>query len=147
MRFINRQRAWYFVAAVGGGLFFAVGCNKEQGEKLMNVSGKINTVDGRPVTTGNVTFYPDTSKANSTGHQPMGVLDPEGNYELFVPGGKKGAPAGWYKIVVYAIDDPQPGKPNKYLVNKDYADVTTTPLKIEVIESPEPGRYDLQLRR
>jgi hypothetical protein len=71
----------------------------------------------------------------------------EGNCELFVAGGRKGAPAGWYKVVVYAVDDPQPGKPNKYLVNKEYADVTTTPLRIEVIESPEPGRYDLQLRR
>ena len=147
MRFITRQIASYFVTVLGGGLFLAAGCNKEQGEKLLNVSGKLTTVDGRPVTTGNVTFYPDTSKANSTGHQPMGVLDAEGNYELSVPGSKKGAPAGWYKVVVYAVDDPQPGKPNKYLVNKDYADVTTTPLKIEVIENPEPGRYDFKLRR
>jgi hypothetical protein len=146
MRRISRQQGWYLTASLSA-LLFAAGCNKEQSEKLLIVSGKIATVDGRPVTTGNVTFYPDSSKANSTPHQPMGVLDAEGKYELVVPGGKKGAPAGWYKVVVYAVDDPQPGKPNKYLVNKDYADVGTTTLKIEVIEKPEPGRYDWKLRR
>jgi hypothetical protein len=140
MRFIH-----YLAALVGGAVVLA-GCNMQPSEKLFPVSGTI-TADGKAVPAGNVTFYPDTSKGNETLHQPTGVIDSEGHYELFVPGGKRGAPQGWYKIVVYAVDDPQPGKPNKYFVDKQYTDLTTTPLKIEVIENPEAERYDLKLKR
>jgi hypothetical protein len=146
MQSISPQQGCLCVALLCGILFCAAGCRGEQGEKLLPVSGKI-TVDNGPVTTGNVTFYPDGSKGNSTPHQPMGVLDAAGNYELFVPIARKGAPAGWYKVVVYAVDDPQPGKPNKYLVNKKYADVETTTLKIEVSANAKPGHYDLKLTR
>jgi hypothetical protein len=130
---------------VGTAVVTAAGCDNER-EKLPRVSGTI-TVGGNPVPSGTVTFYPDAAKGNSSGHQPNGVLDAQGAYELFLPGGRKGAPAGWYKVVVYAVDDPQPGKPNKYLVNKEYADVNTTPLSIEVVENPEPDRYSLKLKR
>src|SRR5262245_16960082 len=120
------------------------GCAQKPSEILHPVKGRI-TVDKAPVHTGNVTFYPDQSKGTGSGHLPTGLLDLAGNYELFVPGGRKGAPPGWYKVVVYAVDDPQPGKPNKYLVNKKYADVDTTTLRIEVSANPEPGRYDFKL--
>lgn len=122
-----------------------VGCGGD--EKLPPVSGSVATTDGKAVPAGNVTFYPDASKGNKTGQQPTGVIESDGRYELSVPVGRKGAPAGWYKVVVYAVDDPRPGKPNKYFVDKVYADVTTTPLAIEVVENAEPGRYDLKLKR
>ena len=125
---------------------FVVGCGQTPTETLLPVKGRV-TVDNAPVNQGNVTFYPDRSKGKGTLHQPMGILDAAGDYELFVPGGKKGAPPGWYKVVVYAVDDPQPGKPNKYLVNKSYTDVDTTTLRIEVSANPEPGRYDFKLTR
>ena len=131
-----------------GFLFVAIilstGC-KDPGEKLYPVSGKL-LVDGKPVPAGNVTFYPDGNKGNETLHQPMSVIDADGRFELLVPGGRKGAPAGWYKVVVYAVDDPQPGKPNKYFVHKEYTDVETTPLKVEVIAEAEAGRYDFKLK-
>lgn len=123
----------------------AAGC-KSDDEKLAPVSGTI-TADGKPVPSGTVTFYPDGAKGNASKHQPIGVLDSEGRYELVVPGGKKGAPPGWYKVVVYAVDDPQPGKPNKYHANPIYADLGTTTLTVEVIETPEAGRYDFALKR
>ena len=126
------------------GLFaLASGCSAE-GEKLAPVSGVI-TVGGRPVPSGTLTFYPEGTKGNATQHQPTGVLGADGRFEVFVPGSKKGAPPGWYKVVVYAVDDPQPGKPNKYFVHKKYTDRATTPLLIEVVDNPEPGRYDLRL--
>ena len=145
MRSIRHPQVWAFVALLCPA-FLVAGCNTQPGEKLLPVSGKV-TAGGKPVPTGNVTFYPMAAKGNETKHQPMGVLDSEGNYEVFVPGGRKGAPAGWYKVVVYAVDDPQPGKPNKYLVQKECADVDATPLKIEVIANPEPQRYDWKLKR
>jgi hypothetical protein len=130
------------VAVVLCGLL--LGCRSEPGEKLVPVSGSA-TVNGQPVRAGNVTFYPDSEKGNKTEHQPLGVIGANGRYELSVPGGRKGAPVGWYKVVVYAVDDPQPGKPNRYLVDPSYANVVTTPLRLEVIADAEPGRYDLRL--
>jgi hypothetical protein len=127
-------------------LFLTPGCAKGPTEKLLPVKGTV-TVEGKPVWTGNVTFYPDKGKGNETMHQPIGTLDASGNYEMVVPGGRKGAPAGAYKVVVYAVDDPQPGKPNKYLANKDYASADTTSLRIEVVDDPEPGRYDFKLTK
>jgi hypothetical protein len=102
-------------------------------------------VDGRPLTAGTVTFYPDAKKGNTSPHQPVGLLDGNGQYRLTVPGGRTGAPAGWYKVVVYAVDNPMPGKPNRYLTHAKYADVHTTTLRLEVVETPEQGRYDLKL--
>jgi hypothetical protein len=133
------------LAALVVGTAVAAGCGADR-EKLPAVNGTI-TVEGKAVPSGNVTLYPDASKGNASTHQPNGTIDPDGRYELYVPPGRKGAPAGWYKVVVYAVDDPQPGKPNKYFANKEYADVNTTPLRIEVVDNPEPGRYDLRLRR
>jgi len=122
----------------------AAGC-KDEGERLAPVGGVL-TVQAKPVPNGTVTFYPDAAKGNATQHQPCGVVA-DGRFELFVPGGRKGAPPGWYKVVVYAIDDPRPGKPNRYWVATKYATPGTTPLSVEVVENPEPGRYDRQLDR
>jgi hypothetical protein len=129
-----------------GCLLLLAGCNGDSGEKVYPVKGKL-TVDDKPVPTGNVTFYPDAQKDNKSPHLPTGVIDAQGNYELFVPGGRKGAPLGWYKVVIYSVDDPQPMKPNKYFVNADYASVETTPVRVEVIADPEAGRYDLKLKK
>ncbi len=132
-------------ALVVGVVALAAGCAGEV-EQLAPVSGAV-TVNGQPVPSGNVTFYPDSSKGNASQHQPTGRLDATGKFELFVPGGKKGAPAGWYKVVVYAVDDPQPGKPNKYFVNKQYTSPTSTPVSVEVVANPDPGRYEWKLTK
>jgi hypothetical protein len=142
----GRRPGWYLAALLTGGAIIAAGCNTGSGENLAPVTGKV-TVNGKPVTTGSVTFRPDASKGNKTQHQPNGAIDAEGNYELSVPPARKGAPPGWYKVVVFAFDDPQPGKPLKSFIDMKYADETTTPLKVEVIENPEPGRYDLKMTK
>jgi hypothetical protein len=121
------------------------GCGGAE-EKLAPVGGTLTT-SGGPVPGGNVTFYPDAAKGNTTAHQPAGLIAADGTFELFVPGGRKGAPPGWYKVVVYAVDDPQPGKPNRYFTHKKYSDPATTPLSVEVVAAPAPGRYDFKLDR
>jgi hypothetical protein len=146
MRFTIRRRGWHLAALLAVEGFFALGCNSGSGERLAPVIGKV-TVNGKPLTTGSVSFRPDTSKGNKSQHQPNGAIDSEGNYELFVPPVRKGAPLGAYKVVVTAFDDPWPGKPLKSFVDMKYANEKTTPLRIEVVEKPEPGRYDLNLTK
>jgi hypothetical protein len=146
MRLTCRQRGWYLATLLTGGIVFVAGCGIGGGEKLAPVAGKV-TVDGKLLTTGTVSLRPDGSQGNKSQHQPNGAIDAEGNYELLVPPAKKGAPLGWYKVVVFAYDDPQPGKPLKSFIDMKYSDEKTTPLRFEVIENPEPGRYDLKLKR
>jgi len=147
MRFTSRRPGWYLAALLAAGAAFAAAaCSGASGEKLGPVAGKI-TVDGKPLTTGSVSLRPDAAQGNKTQHQPNGAIDAEGNYELFVPPAKRGAPLGWYKVVVTAYDNPMPNKPLKSFISMKYSDEKTTPLKFEVIENPEPGRYDLKLTR
>jgi hypothetical protein len=49
--------------------------------------------------------------------------------------------------VVFAYDGPQSNKPLKSFIDMKYSDERPTSLKFEVIENPEPGRYDLKLKR
>ncbi len=120
----------------------AVGCKGE--DPLPPVAGTV-TVNSRPVPSGTVTFYPDASKGNASPHLPTGIIEPDGRFEICLPEDKKGAPPGWYRVVVFAANDPQPGKPTKFFVSKKYTDRGTTPLSVEVVANPEPGRYDFKL--
>src|SRR5262245_808535 len=99
MSFTSRQTGWHRAALLAGAVVFAAGCGGGQGEKLAPVSGKV-TLDGQPLTTGSVSFRPDTSRGNASPQQPQGTIDADGNYELSVPPARKGAPPGWYKVVV-----------------------------------------------
>ena len=109
-----------------------------------------------PLQTGIVTFQPDTARGNTTPHQPTANIDRNGNYELFTVG-KVGAPLGWYKVLVTAIESEeelakQPSSPKqkrrpKSVIDLKYRDLKTTDLVIEVVESPAPGAYDLKLTR
>ena len=114
------------------------------------------TVGGVPLQSGIITFQPDTARGNTTPHQPTANIDRNGNYELFTVG-KVGAPLGWYKVLVTAIESEeelakQPSSPGrrrrpKSVIDLKYRDPKTTDLVIEVVESPAPGAYDLKLTR
>jgi len=52
-----------------------------------------------------VLFQPDASKGNHSPFEPAGTIDEEGTYTLLTKD-KKGAPPGWYKIVVTALAEP-----------------------------------------
>src|SRR5262245_13848145 len=147
------QHRWRLIGicALFGALSVTLaGCGKGEvgGDKLVPVAGKV-TVNGKPLTTGPVTFHPDTAKGNNTPHIPVGALDAEGNYKL-ASATKGGAPLGWYKVTVTAqgpADEKDPYAPPKYLINPKFADVQTSGLAVEVVEKPAPGAYDLKVTK
>ena len=141
----------YRVAAFGLCVALCVafyGCGSGGNEKLTTVTGKV-TVNGALLTSGAVTFQPDTEKGNLTQHIPVGTINSEGRYEL-MSATKKGAPLGWYKVTVSAqapIDAKDPYAPPKHLVNPKYSDVGTSGLAVEVVASATPGAYDFEVTK
>jgi hypothetical protein len=118
------------------------------------VSGKI-TLNDEPLTaeTTVVLFKPDKAKGNTSPLEPLGTVSADGSYTLLTDG-KKGAPPGWYRVVVTAHDSqmdlskarrkrPVPHS----LVPARYGSAASTDLVIEVVESPGPGAYDLKLKK
>ncbi len=137
---------WAVVASMAG-------CSKDPSGvgKTVPVVGKV-TVGGIPVKRGTertVIFHPDATKGNQSPHQPRGEIDEQGNYKLMTTAKKEGAPLGWYKVAVVVtepLNPADPYSPVKHLVNEKYADVERSPLRIEVVENPTPGAYDLPLK-
>jgi hypothetical protein len=130
----------------------AVGCSGNDEARFVAVSGKVK-LNGRPLDVGTVSFHPDASKGNKSMHIPYGQIDADGNYELTTIK-KKGAPPGWYKVVVFADGNADPSgkppttlQPPKLLTNTKYADEKSTDLVIEVVAKPEPGAYDLNVSK
>jgi hypothetical protein len=124
------------------GLLTLAGCG---GLKLVPVSGKV-TQAGQPLTGAAVSFVPDASRGNNARLSCMGRIGPDGRYDLMTTGVTrsetgKGAPVGWYKVTLLTT---LPGAP-EITINPRYTDPATTPLSIEVVANPEPGRYDFKL--
>jgi hypothetical protein len=140
-------------------LFFGCltsGCGDDSGVgKTFPVAGRI-TINQEPLTAKStvVLFKPDASKGNTSSFEPIGTVDEEGIYTL-VTKGKKGAPPGWYKVVVTATES-SPVHPNnpqghhpvaQSLVPAKYGHEKTSDLSIEVVENPQPDAYDLKLAK
>jgi len=127
----------------------AVGCG-DSAEKFYPVAGKV-LLDGNPLTTvaqGSVSFHGDAAKGNSTMHQPIGTINAAGEYEL-VTVGRKGAPPGWYKVVVAAYANKIEEGPvtPRLLIAQKYYNADTTDLSIEVVAGPPVGAYDLKVTK
>jgi hypothetical protein len=133
----------------------APGCDDSGVGRTLPVAGKV-TVQGTPLTAKStvVLFKPDASRGNTSPHEPTGTVDADGNYTLKTKG-KKGAPPGWYKVVVTAHDESPPEHPKdprhrpaaRSLVPAKYGTEKTSDLAVEVVEGPPPGAYDLKLTR
>jgi hypothetical protein len=132
----------------------APGCGDTSGVgRTLPVAGRI-TVDGTPLTASTrvILFKPDAARGNASPWEPTGTVDNQGNYTLNTKG-RRGAPPGWYKVSVTAVEaasNAVKGKRTqlptpKSLVPARYGQATTTPLAIEVVESPGPDAYDLKL--
>lgn len=105
------------------------------------------TLDGTPVTTGEVMFVPDTSQGNS-GPPAMGTIDAEGHYELTTDRsgrGGDGAVVGWHKVRVQAREDVEPGEMARSLVPERYGDEARSRLVFEV-KAGEVNEIDLELQ-
>jgi hypothetical protein len=134
-------------AAVLGvwGLLTLAGCGSRF--HPVPVSGTV-TVDGEPLTHFRVSFVPDADKGNTNPVSCTAPMDSQGHYDLRMAAVKvsddgRGAPVGWYKVVLITgiWGDPPCDIDPKFL------DPNKTPLSIEVVENPEPGRYDLKMTR
>ena len=133
-----------------GVLAFAalLGCSGGS-EKFIPVSGVV-TEAKRPLARGAVSLHPDREKGNKSLHHPTGTIDAQGRYIMFTAG-REGAPAGWYKVVVFSSEPVEikgkahPGMP-KSLINVRYNQSQTTPLTIEVKPDASPGSYDFDLQ-
>jgi hypothetical protein len=79
-------------------------------------------------------------------------VNDQGNYTLLTRG-KRGAPPGWYKVLVTATEpsrdnSPRPGHKRgggQSLLPPRYGQAATTTVSIEVVESPPSGAYDIKL--
>jgi hypothetical protein len=129
-----------------------VGCGGKKTPPLTPVSGKV-TVDGQPLTSGQVTFVPDVARPTEdrqdnvqTAGLSTGKIGSDGSYTI-ITNGKSGAPLGKYKVTVTPSMVPAPdakGLPPTSFDRKKYSEEG---LKIEVVANPEPGRYDLKLTK
>ena len=127
------------------------GCGKPA-LKLVPVSGKV-LVGDKPVTSGVVQFRADPDHGNRSWEVPIGEVQPDGSFELMT-GTQKGAPLGWWKVIVAADNvkfwEPPPGaspdwRPPQPFVNERYLAVRTTDVAVEVVERPREGSYVLRL--
>jgi hypothetical protein len=133
----------------------AAGCDRSGVGPTWPVTGQV-TLDDEPLTAKStiVLFKPDASKGNSSTFQPTGTVDAKGVYHLSTAG-KKGAPPGWYTVLVTAREEaptvhptnPRQRPVSKSLVPARYGDEKSSPLSVEVVEKPQPGAYDLKLTR
>ncbi len=125
-------------------------CGCSRPSDLVPVRGMVRLGD-RPLPTGTVSLRADASKGNETQHHPTGVIGEDGRYELYT-GEQKGAPPGWYKVVVFAtsqLDDKgaaHPGMPQS-IIHARYNDAATSPLAVEVKADALEGAYDLTLEK
>jgi hypothetical protein len=105
-------------------------------------------VDGKPLTTGSISFRPDKAKGNTTPYEPAGDIDAQGNYKLYTAittdAPREGAPPGWYKVAVISAE-PGVYPPRKFFLPPKYGDIETSSLTREVVEGAAPGAYDFDL--
>jgi hypothetical protein len=142
------------------------GCAELQKVPTVPVAGRV-TLDGQPVPYGLVYFHPDRERGNVSPYTPLGRIEEGGSYHLFtrpnrgeglerwLAAMKRGAPPGWYKVEVIAIerfDEDQHGLKNprrgerQWLIPRRYANAETSGLRLQVVADAAPGAYDLRLR-
>lgn len=120
----------------------ASGCSGSTGPKFAKVTGKV-TLDGQPVTGGNVYFFPEVE-----GQSSYGGIKPDGTYELYCVE-QEGAVVGRHRVTV---EGPQPvsepgavqpknpvpekyGRPETSEIVKEVADAESNTINIELTSS------------
>ncbi len=146
-------RRWLPVLGATALLWAGHGCGNNETNGFVSVAGKV-TLDGKLLPVGSVSFRPDAAKGNKSMHVPNGDISAEGNYELITLG-EKGAPPGWYKVLVFADANtlatggapPVHPLPPKWMMNVKYTSEKTTNLSIEVVDKAAPAAYDLKVTK
>jgi len=112
------------------------GCSGVKTPPVGQVGGVV-TLDGQPLTKGQVQFVPDSSKGTK-GRMAVGLIGTDGRFALtaFKPG--DGALVGFHKVVIIceedvpAFDPKVAPPPPKSLIPVRYTDVKTSGLTAEV---------------
>jgi hypothetical protein len=112
------------------------GCSGSNLPPVGQVGGVV-TLDGQPLTKGQVQFVPDSSKGTK-GRMAVGLIGTDGRFKLtaFKPG--DGALVGFHKVVIIceedmpAFDPKSPPPPPKSLIPVRYTDANTSGLTAEV---------------
>jgi hypothetical protein len=141
-------------------LLSSSGCSSEPADQQLEVvpvAGKIS-VEGSPLTTGNLEYLAIDPGQTRSQPRSVGAIQPDGSYQMQTAG-FDGVPPGKYKVVIYAPAEPPtialPGSPQaaknltdiKWLVNKKYGNANTSDLVIDVVESPPPNAYDVNVKK
>jgi hypothetical protein len=112
------------------------GCSGSNLPPLGQVGGVV-TLDGQPLTKGQVQFVPDSSKGTK-GRMAVGLIGSDGRFKLtaFKPG--DGALVGFHKVAIIceeempAFDPKSPPPPPKSLIPVRYTDANTSGFTTEV---------------
>jgi hypothetical protein len=122
-------------------LLVAVGCHGGSAPQAA-VFGKVS-FHGMPLRGGTIVFIPDPSRGGS-GPLARGTIQTDGSFHLQTEDGAAGAPAGWYRVTVMAIDGFAYAGPGAYvprsLLPDKYRDPDLSGLVCEV----KPG-HDNQI--
>ncbi|HEY7159486.1 MAG TPA: hypothetical protein VH575_36405 [Gemmataceae bacterium] len=125
--------------------FLVSGCGKESA-KLTPVAGKV-TLNNQPVTAGQVSLFSLEKEGKAAGLM-TGKIDSSGGYKILTDN-RDGAPLGKYRVTVtpsmVPATDGQKGPMGT--IPPQYMDSQKSQLTIEVVENPEPGRYDLKMSK
>lgn len=150
----NPARAAGLMLLMLAGMLCA-GCGSDDIGPLHPVKGRVlRNGDPIKVQSGYIVLKADADKGNESPYQPSGKIEPDGSFEIYTKE-RKGAPPGWYKVVVTATGEvPKPTKSRsrsrpvaKQVVASKYGQEKTTPLSIEVVESPSEDAYDLDVTK
>ena len=143
-RSVRRSTGPLLVAFVLSSL---AGCGGGAAEAVVPVEGQVKIGD-KLLTKGSVTFFPDTTKGNTTKHEPRGTIDADGKYKITTHP-RDGAPPGWYKVAVQSTESSDPKNPYampKHLIPEKFGKAETSKLMIEVRKDAPAGAYDLELK-
>ena len=114
------------------GLAALAGCgDSDRGASITTypVKGKVQFVDGKPLTEGTVTFVPK----GEAGRQAAGKVQSDGTYELMSSSSQKGAAEGEYLVRVESdASGAAVGKGRRALVNPQFADENVSGLTATV---------------
>jgi len=150
-------RVWCFVfrfcaaACLLVASLLVAGCKQAGDEgKRVPVIGKVTFADGKPLPRGTVIFTPDGAKGNESQHEPRGPISADGSYKLSTTTRLDGVAPGAYLVTIIAqepYDEKKSDWDPPWIINRKYGNRQTSGLAAQVIENPDPGRYDFQVSK
>jgi hypothetical protein len=143
--------SWLPRCALAAAFLVVTGCREpgDEGSRVP-VKGRVAFTDGKPLVRGTVIFSPDGSRGNLSQHEPRGPIDEQGRYTLSTTERLNGVAPGWYVVTIISqapYDENKSSWDPPWLINRKYGNRNTSGLAVEVIEKPEPGRYDFKVSK